>query len=242
MRGSNTTRSLLCISIAMSLLIGLLIAGCGAPSQKEVVEKSKNEQVESKKNALLISNLGFLPYQNNPYLTDMYSYYVVGKLKNDNKKYTCTKANCSATLYNASGAVIGNFRGKVAPVYPGQERWYMSSAIDTSPETPARAELKISSETWSRVAPSNIPKFEILQKNLLPGDYQTKITGIVRYEGKETIDIAVTGVILNSSGNPIACGRADIEKVSAGDHPYSVETFVGNIDAASADVTAFETK
>ncbi len=232
----------LVVAVAACLLFGLVIAGCGAPKQKEVTERSKAEQAETKKNELEITNLGFLPHQNNPYLNQMQMYYVVAKLKNNNSGYACIGADCSATLYNAGGAVIGNYRGDMAPVYPGQERWYVSNSIDTSPETPARAELKISNEKWSKTPAGAVPKLEIVQKNVLPGEYETKITGVMRYSGKTAISAAVTGVVLNSGGNPVACGRADLENISAGDHPFGIETFMGNIDATSADVTAFKTK
>lgn len=235
-------RKALIAAIAACVLFALVIVGCGAPKQKEVAERSKAEQAESKKNELEITNLGYLPHTNNPFLTEMQAYYVVAKLKNNNKSYACIGSNCSATLYNAAGAVIGNYRSEMAPVYPGQERWFISSTIDTSPETPARAELKISNEKWSKTPQSAVPKLEIVQKNVLPGEYETKITGIVRYTGKDTISVGVTGVVLNSAGNPVACGRADLENIPAGDHPYSIDTFMGNIDATSADVTAFKTK
>lgn len=225
------------VLVCMALL-AITVLGCGAPKQKEV--KSSGKTTEKPKEELLLEKVGFLP--DNPESADYYR--VIGKMVNKNSKYACEGAPAIITLYNADGVVLGTQNSTIAAIYPNSYRWFVSESFDVGGQVPARAELKIKPEGhWKRTSEKS--PFEVVQKNYIPGEYDSKITGVFKYSGKPLSSKAVikaAGVLLNANGDPIGAGTSETGNVTdAGDYPFEMSLSGVFPGVADTDVQVFNT-
>jgi hypothetical protein len=228
-------KALVIIFLALLMLTAL---GCGEPKQKEVTSSGKTKQ--QPKEELLLEKVGFVPQD--PTSTDYY--IVVGKMTNNSLTFACENATAIISLYNASNIILGTQNTSLSTIYPNSYRWLVSDQIAVNGQVPARAEIKIKTAgSWKKT--SSKPPFQVIQKNYLPGESESKITGVFKYTGKPLSPKAVikaTGVLLNANGDPVGAGTKETGNITtAGEYPFEISLYGVFPGVADTDVQVFDT-
>ena len=228
-------KALVLIFLALLLLTAL---GCGEPKQKEVTSSGKTKQ--QPKEELLLEKVGFVPQD--PASPDYY--IVIGKMVNNSSKFACENASANISLYNASGVVLGTQNTSLSTIYPSSSQWLVSESIAVNGQVPTRAEIKVKTEgSWKKT--SSRPPFQVVQKNYLPGESDSKITGLFKYTGKPISSKAVikaTGVLLNANGDPVGAGTKETGNITtAGEYPFEISLYGVFPGVANTDVQVFDT-
>jgi hypothetical protein len=211
------------VGFILVLVLVAVLAGCGTPKQKEVKSSSTTSN-EKPKEEMALDKVGFVPESPGDAGT---SYVVVGKMVNNNPDYACLGAPIIVSLYNAQGLVLGTENLTLSVLYPNSYRWLVSKTMDVNGQVPAKAEIKIKTDGHWKKTSDKTPPFEVIQKNYLPAEYSSKITGVVKYTGKKVLSekavIKVVGVLLDANGDPLGARSNEMGNVTtAGDYPFEI--------------------
>lgn len=211
----KSARSAFAVLLAALLLAALCAAGC-APGEREA-RASGGDKAADAAGTLTIDHVAFVPWGSG-------MYRVVAWMKNTSKEYTCANATFSATVSDAIDVVLGNDTGRLAAVYPQQQRWLVSAALSVGDRIPSKSSCTVTSMDWKKIPPQDVPTLVMVQSNYLPTtDTDAKVTGIVRYSGKNTrARIGLSGVLVTRDGEPVEATTTMLENLTPGDYPFEM--------------------
>jgi len=203
--------------LAIIVLASTLTAGCKT-AEKSAEAIGGEDQARVSDGTLAIDQVGIVPW--GPTMSR-----VVARVQNTSPDVTMVRGTYSATLFDSKDMVLGNDTGAMAPLYPGQQRWFASAAVAPGMVTPPhRADFRVSGMKWQKIAPSDRPTLTMVQSNYIPiSDTDAKATGIVHYTGKQTnVRIALTAVTMTVRKTPVEATTTILENLPPGDYPFEM--------------------
>ena len=203
--------------LALIVLSTTLAAGCtSTEGSAEAVGGQDHVQVSD--GTLAIDRVGIVPW--GPSLSR-----VVARVQNTSPDVSLVRGTYSATLFDSKDMVLGNDTGAMAPLYPGQSRWFASAAIAPGMISPPhRADFRLSGMRWQKIAAQDVPTLSMMQSNYIPVTAtDAKATGIVHYTGKQTnVRIAITAVTMTVRKTPVEAATTILENLPPGDYPFEM--------------------
>jgi len=227
------------VVVVVVIVVVVVLSFKSEPEQKGATAAGKSTEEKAEKN-LTLEKVGYLPNTD-----DGSSYRVVGKMLTTNPDYSVVGGTWSMTLYDAQNVILGTEKLDVVSIYPSSYRWLVSTPSSVYGQTPARAEIKINTDGCWKKTSEKSSGFEVIQKNYITGEYDSKITGVFRYSGKtlsKNAVIGITGVALNANGDPIGAGKEETGDITVpGDYPFEVSLSMPIPGVADTDVSVFPT-
>jgi len=228
--------------IAFLFIAGILIAvvssGCGAQTLKQSSSTPSGKLSSKSVKDLVIDKVTFFK-KDHPE-----AYYVVGQIKNNNNKVVCSDAAYTVNLYDDSNRKLGTDTGKLPPIFPEGQLWFLSVTIDTDYVSPTRAELKVK-PNWKPYDPKKeAPKGKILEAHYLPDPRtgEATVVGTYEYPGLESRELRINAVLLNSAGDPVDAYYFFVDGLPAIETSNPFEIKLGHVlpDVASVETSIFE--
>lgn len=135
----------------------------------------------------------------------------------------------TASLYGSDGKVLGSktmeYTGALSRMFPSSGRWVISDVFTNITTQPTSAELKLG-DVWWQDPPAEPPSFNVLQADFAPGqnpsypEYEAKVVGKFSYSGETVKRVGLVVVLLGDNKEPVGTARAEVDNVSAGEHPF----------------------
>ncbi len=143
-------------------------------------------------------------------------------VKNTDTKNARVNIECDIAAFNDSGEVIATTNDMIGVIFPGERQAAAGDLSVPQKMKVAKMEVVIHSSTddhdeWGlQAANVSASPLTVGQGKYLKGDYQSKVTGILKSSwGKDLANIKVTVIAYDASGNVIGGGSTYIDNVPA---------------------------